>query len=115
MHLQLEARVPNHPYSGFTVYRRLFQYVRRHWLAFGAGIIGTIIEAGITAAFLWVIKPLLDRGFIAKDKHFLYWLPIGIVLAFIVRGVGAFLSNYYMAWVGRNVVLQMRQKIFAHL
>lgn len=101
--------------SGFYLYRRLLHYARRYWLAFALGIIGTMFESGITAGFTWVMKPLLDKGFVARDPVFIRWLPVGIILAFLVRGGAGFMSNYYMAWAGRNVVMRFRQEIFAHL
>lgn len=101
--------------SGLYLYKRLLRYAQRYWFAFVLGIIGTMLESGITAGFTWVIKPILDKGFVERDQLFIRWLPVGIILAFIVRGIAAFMSNYYMAWAGRNVVMQFRQDIFAHL
>jgi subfamily B ATP-binding cassette protein MsbA len=101
--------------SGMHLYKRLLRYAQRYWFAFVLGIIGTMLDSGIMAGFTWVIKPLLDKGFVARDPHFIRWLPVGIVAAFIVRGIAGFMSNYYMAWAGRNVVMQFRQDIFSHL
>jgi ATP-binding cassette, subfamily B, bacterial MsbA len=101
--------------SGIYLYKRLLRYAQRYWFAFTLGIAGTMTESGITAGFTWVMKPLLDKGFVARDPHFIRWLPVGIVLAFIVRGVAGFMSNYYMAWAGRHVVMQFRQDMFSHL
>lgn len=102
-------------YTGTQIYHRLLQYSWRYWPAFLFGIIGTIVTSGTDAGFTWVLKPLLDKGFIAKDTGFIHWLPLGIILAFIVRGAGAFASNYFMACAGRNVVMRLRQEMFAHL
>jgi subfamily B ATP-binding cassette protein MsbA len=101
--------------NGLDLYKRLLQYARRYWWAVVLGMVGTITDSGITAGFTWVMKPLLDKGFVARDPVFIRWLPIGIVLAFIVRGAAGFMSNYYMAWAGRHVVMRFRQEIFTHL
>ncbi len=102
-------------YNGFYLYKRLFQYAKRYWIGLVLGMIGTITQSGVDAGFTWLIKPLLDKGFIAKDQTFIHWLPLGIILAFILRGGAGFMSNYFMAWTGRNVVMRFRQDIFAHL
>lgn len=104
-----------HKVTGFQIYRRLITYAKPYWLAFIIGITGTIIMSGADATFAWVLKPLLDKGFIDKDIKFIRWLPLGIVAAFLIRGGAGFLSNYYMTWAGRNVVMQFRREIFAHL
>lgn len=105
----------NYTYSGAYVYRRLLGYAQRYWKGVVLGIIGTMLMAAIDASLTGMIKPLLDKGFIARDMKFIYWLPFGVILAFVARGGANFMSNYYMAWAGRNVVMRFRQDIFAHL
>lgn len=112
-HPPVEDR-PRH-YSGMQVYKRLLRYAWRFWPAIALGILGTILLSGADAGFTWVIKPILDKGFIARDKAFIRWLPLGIMLAFIVRGAAGFMSNYYMGSAARNVVMRFRQDIFNHL
>lgn len=102
-------------YSGAYVYKRLLGYAKKYWQGIALGILGTMLMSGIDASLTGMIKPLLDKGFIARDMHFIHWLPLIIILAFIVRGSANFSSNYYMAWAGRNVVMRFRQEIFAHL
>lgn len=101
--------------SGLYVYKRLLGYAKKYWQGIALGIIGTMLMSGIDATLTGMIKPLLDKGFIARDMHFIHWLPLGIVCAFVVRGGANFMSNYHMAWAGRNVVMRFRQEIFAHL
>lgn len=102
-------------YGGMQVYKRLLKYAWRFWPAIVLGIIGTVLLSGADAGFTWIIKPILDKGFIAKDKAFIQWLPLGIILAFIVRGAANFMSNYYMGSAARHVVTRFRQDMFAHL
>ncbi len=101
--------------SSFKIYVRLLGYVRRYWVTFLLGVLGTIVLSGTDAGFTWLLKPILDQGFIAKNQHFIHWLPGIILIAFVVRGIAGFVSNYYMTRVGRNVVMQFRQIIFSHL
>lgn len=103
------------PTSGLYLYKRLLHYAQRYWWAIALGILGTVMESGITAGFAWLIKPILDKGFTARDPLFIRWLPTIIIMIFIVRGVAGFMSNYYMGWAGRNVVMRFRQEMFTHL
>jgi ATP-binding cassette, subfamily B, bacterial MsbA len=100
--------------SSFYIYKRLLFYARSQWVAVSLGILGTIISAGTDAGFTWLLKPLLDRGFIARDPVFIRWLPLIILVGFLIRSVAHFMSDYYMALSGRNVVMEFRQKLFHH-
>jgi ATP-binding cassette, subfamily B, bacterial MsbA len=97
------------------VYIRLILFVRQYWLPFGFGILGTILTAITTASFTWLLKPLLDKGFIARDMHFIHWLPFLIIVVGFLRCLASYVSDYYLSWVGRQVVMRFRQEIFTHL
>ncbi len=101
--------------TGSQIYKRLLRYAWPYRYAIMLGVIGTIISSGTDAGFAYILKPLLDKGFIAKDKHFIQLLPVGIFVAFLIRGGAGFMSDYFMAWAGRNVVVKFRQEIFSHL
>ena len=103
------------PLSSFQIYIRLLGYVKNHWWAFLLGIFGTILSSGTDATITWSLKPLLDKGFIARDQGFIHWLPIIVIGAFLMRGIASFLSSFFMARVGRNMVFALRKQLFNHL
>lgn len=101
--------------NGIAIYTRLLKVAGRYWPLFLIGVLGTVMGSGIDAGLTYLIKPVINRGLIARDQEFIHWLPLGIIVIFLLRGVGSFLSDYFITRVGRNVVMQFRQEIFAHL
>ncbi|MCD6046954.1 MAG: msbA [Gammaproteobacteria bacterium] len=97
------------------VYFRLLLFSKQYWFALILGLGGNILAAAANASFTGMLKPVLDKGFIARDMHFIKWLPLIVFGAFLIRGVANFIGDYYMAWVGRQVVMRFRQEIFYHL
>src|SRR3990167_5021845 len=73
------------------VYKRLLTYAWPYSYAVLLGLFGTILISSTDAGFAYILKPLLDKGFIAKDPHFIQLLPLGVFLAFFFFGVGGFL------------------------
>jgi subfamily B ATP-binding cassette protein MsbA len=71
-----------------------------------------IIHAIADTSFAALIKPLLDGSFIEQDQEFLSIMPILIILIFILRGLGSFMSNYGMAYVGRSIIRDIRKDMF---
>jgi ATP-binding cassette, subfamily B, bacterial MsbA len=49
---------------------------------------------------------------LSKHLNVLPWLPLGVLIIFLVRGVGDYLANYFPAWVGRQVVKAIRGDLF---
>jgi subfamily B ATP-binding cassette protein MsbA len=97
------------------IYARLLKYVRRYWPALVVGGLASMIYSGVDAWFISFLKPLLNRGLIAKNHHFLHYAPFLVMGVFIMRGVASFFSNYCIASASRNVIMNLRQAIFAHL
>jgi subfamily B ATP-binding cassette protein MsbA len=101
--------------SRFYTYRRLLTYMKRHWAWFMLGIVGTIFLASTDAGLIWFLKPLLNKGFVDRDIHFIRYLPFILVVAFVVRGLANFASGYCLARVSRSNVLHIRQDVLAKL
>lgn len=98
-----------------SIYRRLLGSLRPYLFIFAIGIIATILESLLDAGFIALIRPIIDKGFIARDMSFIHWMPIIIIAIFFFKGILSFISNYYVNKVGRRVITDFRQKIFNHL
>lgn len=96
-------------------YLRLVSYIKPYWLMLGIGIMAIIVAAVVDAGFVWGLQPLLDQGFIARDQWIIRWIPVIVMMAFLLRGLANFSSNFFFTWVARRVIMQIRQQLFAQL
>lgn len=106
---------PKRVTNAFVVYKRLFSYIKQYWPALVIAMAASMVYSGIDAWFVYFLKPLLNKGLVARDPEFLRWAPLFLPAVFILRGVVSFVSNYHIAAVSRNVIMRLRQDIFAHL
>src|SRR5689334_18192074 len=100
--------------SAFATYRRLLGYAARHWPIALLAIVGMVFDAGVATAFTRLIKPMLDDLFVRRDAQTILWMPVAIMVLFIVRGAATFATDFGMARIGRGVVRQLREEVFAH-
>ena len=98
--------------NGYKLYKRLLKRTGLYKKIFIGAIVGMIIHAIADTSFAAIIKPLLDGSFIEQDKEFLSIMPLLIILIFILRGLGSFISNYGMAYVGRSIIRDIRKDMF---
>jgi subfamily B ATP-binding cassette protein MsbA len=101
--------------TSLKLYGRVLKYIFPFWLAVLIAALGNILCAASDSYATYLFKPLLDKGFIDKNIHFLAILPVIIVSIFIARGVGSFLSTYYMGFLSKKIVMVLRQQMFAHI
>lgn len=96
-------------------YQRLLKVSQQYWGIFLLGVLGTVVLSLVDAGFTWLVKPIINKGFIDKDEVFIHWLPLLVIFIFIVRGIAGFTSNYFINRVARNVVRDFRRMIFGKL
>lgn len=106
---------PQQVANAFHIYARLFKYVRRYWWALAIAGIASMLYSFVDAWFIYFLKPLLNKGLVAKNHHFLHFAPFLVMGVFVLRGIANFFSTYYIATASRNVIMHLRQDVFAHL
>jgi subfamily B ATP-binding cassette protein MsbA len=96
------------------LYRRLLRYVRPYRTIFFAGILGMLLVASTDVMMLRIVQPLLNNiGAISVEET--VWLPFMIVGVFVLRGIGSYVSEYGLAWIGSRVVFDLRCVAADHL
>jgi subfamily B ATP-binding cassette protein MsbA len=97
------------------VYRRLLGYAKPYWRPFSISILGMLVYAATEPLFAAMMKPLLDGSFVKRDLEVVRTMPVLLVALFIGRGIAGFVNTYFLKWVGRRVVADLRQEMFEHL
>ena len=100
--------------DAWLIYRRLLRYALPYIGPFLIGVCGMILFASTESALAWLVQVFLRGAFVQQNPQILWLIPGGVVVLFLFRGVGDFVSNYFPGWVGRQVVKSLRQEVFSH-
>lgn len=115
--------------SGWATYQRLLGYVIPYWRAFAICLLGYAIY-GLTLASQAALMEYLPAAFgegskasgifdrfftIESPEQLRFTLPILIMIMAVSRGLGSYLGGYYISYVGRNLVNDLRQDLFVHI
>ena len=76
------------------------------------GVLGMVLYAAVDTGFAVLVKKFLDGAFVERDPGMLVYVPAGIIVLFLVRGIGDYLSVYAPGWVGRQVIKAIRGDVF---
>ncbi|WIG55428.1 MAG: Lipid A export permease/ATP-binding protein MsbA [Rhodanobacteraceae bacterium] len=98
--------------SDATTYRRLLALLRPYRWVVVITILAMVADAVCMTLFAKEVKPLVDKLFVSRDPHMIFWMPIIIVSIFFVRSIAVYIESYGSAYVGRSVVQDMRRRIF---
>ncbi len=101
--------------KGLATYRRLLGYVRPYLSRLFIGIFFGILFAGSTTGLLGAARNVLTDVFEHASFHTVVLVGVLLLIFALGRGVGQFLSEYFIQWVGNRVVMDLRIQTFAHL
>ena len=101
--------------TAWQLYRRLAVYLKGYWKVFTVAIVAMLVVAATMPLFGYLLKPLINEGFVDKNMQRMSWLPLAIVALFIVRGVFNFINEYCTSYLSSHLVQSMRQEMFAKL
>jgi subfamily B ATP-binding cassette protein MsbA len=100
--------------DSWSIYRRLLRYAKPYSGVFLIGVLGMILFAASQWALAYLVKTFMSGAFVKRDPAILWEIPAGVVVLFVMRGIGDFVANYYPSWVGRQVIKGLRRDVFAH-
>jgi len=96
-----------------SVLLRLLRYARPYRGRIAWAILATLVYAAASGALAALIKPILDRA-LPRQIHvaLIAWEIIGF---YLLKGLGAYFSDYLMSDVGQRVVRDLRNSLHEHM
>ena len=95
--------------------RRLLLYLKPHRLTLLAGALFALMVAGAGGLIAWLVKPVMDDVFVKRDLLMLKLVPLALLGAYVLKGVGSYGGSYLMASVGERVIAQLRRDVYLHI
>ncbi|MGE5894287.1 MAG: ABC transporter ATP-binding protein [bacterium] len=87
------------------------KYIPRLFLA----IVCSLLLSSINGAIAWLIKPSVDNLVVIKNKNYLVFVPVGILVLFTLRGFSAFANNFLIISIGSKIVKTLRMTLYEKL
>lgn len=97
------------------IFKRLMVLVRPHVWRLLVAMICMGLVAAATSAVAYLIKPLLDEVFIARDLNGLKYIPALVLGIYLLKGLFFFVQAYLMSYVGLSIVNDMRIQLYSNM
>ncbi|MDQ7057024.1 MAG: lipid A export permease/ATP-binding protein MsbA [Ghiorsea sp.] len=97
------------------MYRRLLQFLVPYKGKLIIAIICMIILAACTAALAWAFKPMLDEVLSGKNMTYIYLMPLGIIILYLIKGIAFYGQATLMAFIGQRIIFDIRNMIYNQL
>lgn len=94
---------------------RFKPYYKQYWFYFALTLFGMILAGAGTALSAWLMQPVIDKIFIEKDLNMLYYLPVGVLIFYFMKDLGAYMQGYYLSYIGIDMMRKLRALMLDHV
>ena len=99
----------------FQLFKRLFLYVKPYMSRLYLAIFFSIIVGIIATSPVPIIQKTFDSIFTEKDYFMLKVIPLALVALYFLKAVLMYAQNLIMFGISWELVVQFREKLFAHI
>ncbi len=91
---------------------KIINLVSQYWKRLLLAALCMVVVAGGNGAMAFLVKPVMDDIFIAKDREMLVFIPALAILVFFLKGAGAYGSEYLMNHIGERIIRELRDLLY---
>jgi subfamily B ATP-binding cassette protein MsbA len=100
--------------SSLAVYVRLLRYLKPHWKIFVLSVLGYLLYSSSQPLLATIAGWLADAVY-TKEPSAVYLIPLSLLGIYLLRGLGSFIGNYFLAKVSNSIVMSLRNELFDQL
>lgn len=91
------------------------EHIRKYVGILALAVVFMVIMAGATAMTAWLMKPVVNEIFIARDREMLWFIGAAVLVTFMVKGGANYAQSTLMAHMGLKIVADIRNRLYHHL
>ena len=97
------------------LFKRILKLAKPHISKFILAML-CMLAVGVTvSALAFLVKPALDEIFLNKNASLLKWIPMVIILIYIIKGTCSYGQTVLMSFIGLRVVTNLRNELYDHI
>jgi subfamily B ATP-binding cassette protein MsbA len=74
-----------------------------------------LVVGTTTAALAFLIKPAMDDIFLNKDAMTLKWLPVAVIVIYMLKGICSYSQTVLMNFIGLRIVADLRNRLYQQI
>jgi len=93
------------------ILKRYLPFMVQYKVQYLLVLIGIILTVLSLAGTAYIMKPMMDDMFIAKKESYIVFIPVALVVLYVVKSLGRYLQTVYMAYIGTHIIALLREKM----
>jgi subfamily B ATP-binding cassette protein MsbA len=97
------------------IFKRLLKLAKPHASKFILAMICMLVVGATTSALAFLVKPALDEIFLKRNSDMLMWIPVAVILIYLLKGVCNYTQTILMSFIGQRVVADLRNNLYRRI
>ena len=91
--------------------RRYLPYILEYKKEYLLILVGILLTVTATAGTAYIMKPMMDEMFVAKNEEMIYIIPPALVVLYALKSFGRYMQSVYMSYVGIHIITRFREML----
>ena len=74
-----------------------------------------LVVGATTSALAFLVKPALDEIFLKRNSDMLKWIPVAVIVIYLIKGVCNYTQTILMSFIGQRVVADLRHNLYRRI
>jgi subfamily B ATP-binding cassette protein MsbA len=97
------------------IFKRLLQLAKPHTSKFILAMFCMLVVGATTSALAFLVKPALDEIFLKKNSDMLMWIPVAVIVIYLLKGFCNYSQTILMSFIGQRVVADLRNNLYRRM
>ena len=98
--------------SNIDIIKRLYNdYTEQFLPKILLSVFFSVLVAGSTSSIAWLLDPAIKKIFIDKDQTLIFVIPLGIILAFSIKGASLYFAKTILIRVGQEITKTLQFQV----
>jgi len=93
-------------------FKRLITYSRPYWWRIGISALASSVVGGMDGIFAYLSGRLVKQLFVQGNWLLLGYLPVTIIVIFLVRGLSRYVNEYFIRTAGQLAIQDIRNELY---
>lgn len=74
-----------------------------------------LVVGATTSALAFLVKPALDEIFFKNNSDMLMWIPVAVIVIYLIKGVCNYTQTILMSFIGQRVIADLRNNLYRRM
>lgn len=93
------------------IYQRYWPYIKGYKFHYAMVLIGIVLTVTATAGTAHIMQPIMDDMFIKKDPKMLTYIPLLLIVIYVLKSLGRYMQSVYTNYIGLHIISRLREDL----